>query len=465
MAHLHNIINTDNRFYIDPITRSIKTETGKVNIIQYDHNAVRFGFELPRFVEGHDMTLCDRIEIHYINIASATEKSEDLYLVDDMQVSPSSDYMAIFTWFVSANATKYAGSLNFLIRFVCLDGEKVTYSWSTDIFKDIKVGDGMNNSDAVIEMGTDVLEAWRKEVLGGTEEAAKRAEEAAARADDARTKAETAAAEATDRVAEAVKFATDKVEDATNDAAERAEDAAKAAEEAAERAESAGGGINEQVEKKFNELDAAIDAINEKINYEPIKFKSLTMEPSTTRYEHGNSIPGIKIKWDLSKAAKSVTVNGTAIDPADTEYEATGPFTSDQEWRVVATDEKGGQATGTKSIDFYYLVYWGVGTKADGFDADFVTKLQHNAETDSKSRTFFVTPNAEYIYYVVPKDLCGTKPTFKVDDGFAGGFNPEVEVTVTKTFGERTVDIVYYIYRSTELIKDPDGEPTKVAVS
>lgn len=252
--------------------------------------------------------------------------------------------------------------------------------------------------------------------------------------------------------------------DRAEDAVVRAEAAAKAAKEAADRAEIEGGGINEQVEKKLDELDAAIDAINEKINYEPIKFKSLTMAPSTTRYEHGNSIPSVKLKWELSKAAKSIKVNGKTLDdPTATEYEATGPFTTDQTWTVTATDEKGGQATGTKSIDFYYLVYWGVGTKADGFDADFVTKLQHNAETDSKSRTFSVTPNTEYIYYVVPKDL--GKATFKIDDGFAGGFNPEVEATVTKTFGERTVDIVYYIYRSTELIKDPDGEPTKVAVS
>lgn len=463
MAHLHNITGTDKRFRIDPITRAVTTDSDKVNPIQYDNNSVRFVFEVPRFVGGHDMALCDKIEIHYINFASATEKSEDVYLVDDITVDEWAEDKATFSWLLSANATKYAGPLNFLIRFICLEGETVIYAWHTDICKDISVCDGINNSAAAIEMGTDVLEAWRKEVLGGTEEAAKRAEEAAARADAARTKAETAAAEATARVADAVKFATDKVEEATNAAAERAEDAAKAAEEAAERAESASGGINEQVEKKFNELDASIDAINEKINYEPIKFNSLTMEPSTTRYEHGNSITGIKLKWKLSKAAKSITVNGTAIDPADTEYEATGPFTSDQEWRVVATDEKGGQATGTKSIDFYYLVYWGVGTKADSFDADFVTKLQHNAEATSKSRTFSVTPNAEYIYYVVPKDL--GKATFKIDDGFAGGFNPEAEVTVTKTFGERTVDIVYYIYRSTELIKDPDGEPTKVAVS
>lgn len=277
-------------------------------------------------------------------------------------------------------------------------------------------------------------------------------------AKEAAARAEAAAAEATERVEEAVQFATDKVEAATNDAAERAEAAAKVAEEAAERAELEGGGISAEVDRRLK-------AIEEQLSYEPIKFNSLTMEPSATRYEHGNSIPSVKLKWELSKEAASITVNGTAIDPTATEYELTGPFTTDQSWTVTVKDAKGGQASGTKSIDFYHLVYWGVTKQADGFDADFIAALQPNAETDTKSRTFYVTPNEEYIYYVVPENLCGTEPTFKMDDGFSGGFNTKVSFIVTKTFGERTVNIVYNVYRSIELIKDPDGEPTKVAVS
>lgn len=277
-------------------------------------------------------------------------------------------------------------------------------------------------------------------------------------AKEAADRAEAAADEAADRVAEAVNFATDKVETATNNAAERAEAAAEAAEKAADRAELEGGGISAEVDRRLK-------VIEDQLAYEPIKFKSLTMEPSDTRYEHGNSIPSIKLKWELSKDATSITVNGKTIDATATEYEAPGPFTTDQAWTVTAKDEKGGQATGSKSIDFYYLVYWGVGTQAEDFDADFVTNLAAHEETASKARTFSVTPDAQYIYYAVPKDLCSTEPTFKMDDGFSGGFMPKVEVAVTKTFGDRTVNIPYYVYRSIELIKDPDGEPTKVAVS
>ena len=165
MAHLHNIIDTDKRFYINPITREIKNESGKFKLMQNDNNAERFGFEIPRLVECHDVTLCDKVEIHYINIGDGTKKSEDVYPVDDIQVSPTSNDTVVFTWLISANATKYAGSLNFLIRFVCLDGDKETYAWHTDIFKDIMVGEGMNNSAAVIEESKDILEAWKRDLL------------------------------------------------------------------------------------------------------------------------------------------------------------------------------------------------------------------------------------------------------------------------------------------------------------
>lgn len=185
MAHLHEIFDTDKRFYINPMTRAIKNESGKVSLIQNDHNSERFGFELPRYVDGHDMSLCDKVEIHYINVSHHNEKSEDVYLVDDLQVSPSSNDTVIFSWLISANATKYAGTLNFLIRFVCLDGEEVSYAWHAGIFKSIAVGEGMNNAATVIETNPDILEAWKKEVLGDAEAAATRAEAAAERAESA----------------------------------------------------------------------------------------------------------------------------------------------------------------------------------------------------------------------------------------------------------------------------------------
>lgn len=143
MAHLHNITDTDKRFCIDPITRAVTNGSGKVTLAQYDNNSERFVFEVPRIIEGHDMTSCDKVEIHYINSATATEKSEDIYLVDDLTVDEWEEDKASFSWLISEDATKYAGTLKFLVRFVCMDGEKTTYVWSTAIFKGITIVEGM----------------------------------------------------------------------------------------------------------------------------------------------------------------------------------------------------------------------------------------------------------------------------------------------------------------------------------
>ena len=447
MAHLHNITGTDKRFYIDPITRAVITDSDNVNPIQYDNNSVRFAFEVPRFVGGHDMALCDRIEIHYINFASATEKSEDVYLVDDISVDEWAEDRASFTWLLSANATKYAGPLDFLIRFICLDGDTVIYAWHTDICKDISVCDGINNSAAAIEMSSDVLEAWRKEVLVGSEEAAKRAEEAA-------TKAETAAEEATGRVEEAVKFATDKVEAAKNEAADRAEAAADRAEEAADRAET-DGGISEEVSRRLKDLEDGAKDIKGDItnlekqladlNYKPITA-SLSVSPSTA--EVGQSVTNALLTWSVSKPTKALTLDGVPV--TGTSHTDANTYTTNKTWTLKATEtDKGATATATATLSFKHRVYWGVGTTDSGFDSSFVKALAHSELTTSKAITINISPNTQYIYYAVPKALCSTEPTFIIDKGFAGGFEYKEEITVTNAYG---AEIVYYVYRSDQLL-------------
>lgn len=178
MSHLHAIIDADNKFLICPITRAITPQKpDKTTLIQHDHNSERFTFEIPRFIEGHDMSECNKIEIHFINISKdAKNKSEDVYLVNDLTVF---DDNVIFSWLISNNATKHAGTLNFLVRFSCLTESTVDYAWHTDIHKGIFVGKGMNNGKAVLEDHSDILEAWKLETLGAIETAISRANEAA----------------------------------------------------------------------------------------------------------------------------------------------------------------------------------------------------------------------------------------------------------------------------------------------
>lgn len=161
---IHPILDTDEKFIIDPISRKIENESGKITLIQYDHNSERYGFTIPRYVEGHDMSLSTSVEVHYNNVASAGGRTNHgLYEVTDMQVNPDNEQEVIFTWLVSNNATQLVGSLNFVIRFSCFADEYLVYAWHTGIYNAIVIAPGIYNSDIIVEEYPDVLRQWEIE--------------------------------------------------------------------------------------------------------------------------------------------------------------------------------------------------------------------------------------------------------------------------------------------------------------
>lgn len=164
MSHAHSMKDSDTAFTIDPITRKITSSSSKVSLMQYDHDSEIFTFQIPKLVEGHDMSLCNKIEIHYTNIHKRTKQtSSDVYPVTDATVDGDN---LTFSWLVSGNATKYPGSLNFLVRFGCLENDNTfSYLWHTDIFKNITISDGMSNTEAVAEDYSDILEQWRSDLI------------------------------------------------------------------------------------------------------------------------------------------------------------------------------------------------------------------------------------------------------------------------------------------------------------
>jgi hypothetical protein len=161
--HKHPVHDTDTHFIIDPITRNItNTESKKTMLMQYDHNSERFSFQIPREVEGHDMTLCNRIELHYTNTNGSTrEQNTDVYEIEDLMLSKDSQSTVVFTWLISGNATFHPGTLAFLITFICEEEGEVVYRWNTGICNTISISAGMNNGEAVIEEYSDVLAQWR----------------------------------------------------------------------------------------------------------------------------------------------------------------------------------------------------------------------------------------------------------------------------------------------------------------
>ena len=166
MAHRHSVYDTDNHFVIDPVTRNIKNTGAKIVITQYDHNSERFTFEIPRYVEEHDMSVCDRVEVHYINIDAATrEQATGTYKVEDLQLSPDDDDVVICSWLISQNATLHVGPLNFILRFACLSGTEIDYLWSTAIHTGITVSTAIYNGEVIVEQYADILEQWERKVL------------------------------------------------------------------------------------------------------------------------------------------------------------------------------------------------------------------------------------------------------------------------------------------------------------
>lgn len=270
MAHLHSIYDTDQHFIIDPISRSITSEADKVTLMQNDHNSERFTFELPRYIEGHDMSLTDKVEVHYNNIDGSNKRTfnADIYEVADLQISPDSDDVVICSWLISKNATTYAGTLNFVLRFVCYSEEEIEYQWFTDVFTGIKVLGGIYNVDVIADnYDLDILESWKRDIVGQTEGLMNQTAEYAAQAAESAAAAAESQANIDSKVQESAKKAAEEVIKATEEAVQTAvtsAENAKASEEAAE--ESAKEALTAAGDLQVN-LDAIVIRANEAHNY------------------------------------------------------------------------------------------------------------------------------------------------------------------------------------------------------
>ena len=159
MAHLHEMRDSDNHFVIDPITMEIINNSAKHTLQQGDHNSEIYTFELPKVIEGHDMTQCNLVQVHYTNTGSdRTSKSEDVHKITDMAVSEDDPNTLVCSWTIHGNATKYAGTLSFRIRFACIESDG-TYSYKkhTGTYKDITISAGDDNAKSIEEDHSDAL--------------------------------------------------------------------------------------------------------------------------------------------------------------------------------------------------------------------------------------------------------------------------------------------------------------------
>lgn len=167
LKHVHNITDGDRHFVVDPITRTISTDSKKLQVVQHDHDSERFTFEVPRYIEEHDMSESTRIEIHYSNfIRTKKEKNDDVYIVSDILGSRDKVY---FSWLVSGNATKLVGGLSFSLTFICHDdANNIIYRWSTGVYESINVLEKHNNTESVLNLYPDYYEQLKQDIINET---------------------------------------------------------------------------------------------------------------------------------------------------------------------------------------------------------------------------------------------------------------------------------------------------------
>ena len=174
--HTHEVPDSDKHFTIDPHTKQIKnTNNYKTILMQGDHNSQCLTFELPRYIDGHDMSLCNRVIVHFDNVGDSIDNvHSDVAYMDDLQTNPDNSDTLISSWLIRREATRFAGIISFFIQYQCVeDDEEVTYEWNTDYYSDIEVRKKKENGEAAIIPYTNVLEQWRSYIFNTIEDSIK----------------------------------------------------------------------------------------------------------------------------------------------------------------------------------------------------------------------------------------------------------------------------------------------------
>ena len=163
-SDITGIIDTDSRFVIDIVTGKIENHSDKESLRQYSHNSERFSFEMPRHVEGHDMTNCTKVTVNYLAADIPGE-----YEVDDLAVDSEADDKITFSWLISSNVTQKKGKLRFAVVFECAkeDGT-ITYRWPTDINYDYEIKETISNDTGIVYENVDILEQWKQQLFYGS---------------------------------------------------------------------------------------------------------------------------------------------------------------------------------------------------------------------------------------------------------------------------------------------------------
>lgn len=183
------------------------------------------------------------------------------------------------------------------------------------------------------------------------------------------------------------------------------------------------------------------------LKYVPIEVTSFSVTPASA--EKGQTLNSVSLMWALNKTPEKITIGSNEPTPTKAGTLALDgqQITKNRDFWIVATDERGTQASKKASVTFYNGVYYGVAEAPATYDSAFIIALGKSGKKvlrSSKLSPFTVTAGAgQYIYYCLPTSMGPC--SFKVG-GFDGGFDLVATPAYTNEYGHEEA---YYIYRST----------------
>lgn len=163
MAHTHIVHDVDSFFTIDPIKKTITAGANDTQLVQYDHNSETITFKIPKEIERHDMSLCDRLEVHFVNKSNGTSVGnrktvEGIYAIEDLAVWDEDPEFLVGTWLISQDATLLNGTLQFKLKFICYDSEEQPgYILNTVTFTGLVIEESFDCSSVIVEKNPDVI--------------------------------------------------------------------------------------------------------------------------------------------------------------------------------------------------------------------------------------------------------------------------------------------------------------------
>lgn len=171
-GNLKDLTTAEVDFSINTVTReAVYNYEEKVQLIEHDDWSTELVFDIDKNNEGYDMSECNIIEIHYLNIGANGKTERDLYIVPDKdkyvysatEENGETVEKIKFSWLISGTCCKYNGSVSFVIHFIKkdVDSGTVEYDWSTSInSQSIIVGAGFDNASGVVEVYSPVIQQW-----------------------------------------------------------------------------------------------------------------------------------------------------------------------------------------------------------------------------------------------------------------------------------------------------------------